>query len=311
MLSAIGRAAIRRLGAQPANQLVQSFQYVSRVTTLKNCTVPLRYAQYTTSAARLYAPAAASKTKKSTKTSTKSKAARSKKSGTKTTKKPAKKKTTTKKTAKKTTKAKKPVRKQLTEKQKEEKEAKKERQHIRDLRETALLPSPHKLPDTAWAILLSEYMKANAEKGQAITSKAKEAAEKYKSLSPEELEQLNHRANQNKATNASAHKKWVESHTPDQIRLANNARRLLAKKTGKKHPTIPDERAPKKPRNAYFLFTADRWATGDLKGIPVTKSTTRLLEEWANLSANEKKVYEDRAVADKERYLREAQAVYH
>ncbi|KAH8808267.1 hypothetical protein F5884DRAFT_362506 [Xylogone sp. PMI_703] len=313
MLSAIGRAAIRRLGAQPANRLVQSLQSTPRITIFKTCTVPLGYAHYTTSSVRLFAAATTTKTKKTSKKSpaksTTSKAAPKKKAATakKTTRK------TTRKTAKKTTaKAKKPAKKQLTEKQKEEKQAKKEREHLRKLKETALLPGPHRLPDTAWMIVLSEYLKANAEKGnQTSGTKTKEAAAKYKSLSPEELEQYNHRANQNKAANTTAFKKWVASHTPDQIRLANNARKLLTKTTGKKYPSIADERAPKRPLNAYFLFAADRWASGDLKGISIPQSGSMIHEEWTKLPASEKKVFEDRAAADKERYAREAKTVFH
>lgn len=60
-----------------------------------------------------------------------------------------------------------------------------EAQKSRDLREKALLKPPKKLPETAWTVLFSE----NAVKGSPVSGDAaKSAAQKYRNLSPEELE---------------------------------------------------------------------------------------------------------------------------
>lgn len=112
-------------------------------------------------------------------------------------------------------------------------------------------------------------------------------------------QQLNHQANENKAANQAAYKKWVESYTPDQIRLANIARKALQRKvpspTGKKSSRrgvvqIHDDRQVKRPQSAYFKFTLDRKASGDFKGIALGDVAKQVTKEWNELSAGEKKV---------------------
>jgi len=105
------------------------------------------------------------------------------------------------------------------------------------------------------------------------------------------LQAYNHTANQNKAANKLALKKWVESHTPDQIRVANNARKQLKRKlTARKYPLIPDDRAPKHPTNAMIYYMKEKHASGDLKGLKISETANLLSQEWKNLSASERKV---------------------
>lgn len=112
------------------------------------------------------------------------------------------------------------------------------------------------------------------------------------------MQHYNHIANEQTATKQAQYKAWIESHTPDQIRLANNARtQLRAKLKGtikSGHPAhttrLVDERLPKRPASAFSQFVKDRHATGDLKGIKVTDSMKVISEEWKALSAGEKKV---------------------
>jgi hypothetical protein len=106
------------------------------------------------------------------------------------------------------------------------------------------------------------------------------------------LQAYNHTANQNKAANKLALKKWVESHTPDQIRVANNARKQLKRKlTARKYPLIPDDRAPKHPTNAMIYYMKEKHASGDLKGLKISETASLLSQEWKNLSASERKVF--------------------
>jgi hypothetical protein len=104
----------------------------------------------------------------------------------------------------------------------------------------------------------------------------------------------------NKAENEAAYKRWVDSHTPDQIRLANTAR-LALKRKGKKTPTggkrsgrglspIKDERQVKRPDSGYLKFSADRRASGDFKHITLPESTKLITQEWKELDAGDKKV---------------------
>lgn len=65
---------------------------------------------------------------------------------------------------------------------------------------------------------------------------------------------------------------------------------LLKKRTGKSYPLIPDDRIPKKARTEHALFTQDRWASGDLKGIKFSEASRILRDEYLALPESERKV---------------------
>lgn len=116
-------------------------------------------------------------------------------------------------------------------------------------------------------------------------------------------QRLNHEANVNAQKNAQAYKKWVQSHTPLEIKKANNARKQLtaqAKAAGHKtiYRQIQDDRTVKQPRNAYSYFFSDRHASGDLKGLSVGESGKLIGREWAQLSDNAKKVRTNDQIAN-------------
>ena len=71
----------------------------------------------------------------------------------------------------------------LTEKQKANAKFKKERAQLRHLKEEAL-KQPKKLPQTAWTVLLTETTK----KGTPLAQSAKEAAQRYRTMSSSERE---------------------------------------------------------------------------------------------------------------------------
>ncbi|EXJ85975.1 hypothetical protein A1O1_06344 [Capronia coronata CBS 617.96] len=187
----------------------------------------------------------------------------------------------------------------------------KQRQDAADLRAAALLQEPKQLPQTAFTLVFVE----EAKKGGDVKSNAGEASARYRNLSPEEREQYNHQANLNKEKNIEAYKRWVQSFTPLEIKKANNARKLLAKKAkaaGKKTKflSIKDDRSVKAPQNAYSFFFTDRHKSGDLKGMSVGESGKLVGKEWKSLSPSEKKPYEDKAAADAARYEEEYKTVY-
>jgi hypothetical protein len=106
---------------------------------------------------------------------------------------------------------------------------------------------------------------------------------------------LNHTANQNRAKNDSAYKKWVQSFTPLQIREANHARDLLkqeAKKSGSKknYTHIKDDRQVKLPVNNYASFLQDRFNSGDMKGMTISEAGKLVAREWKELNPAEKRV---------------------
>lgn len=103
---------------------------------------------------------------------------------------------------------------------------------------------------------------------------------------------LNHRANQNKAAYRAKLKEWMEFHTVQEIADANNARKLLRRRLdrGSVFRLLQDDRAPSRPKGAYLRFSADRFASGDLKGLSIPEAGKLVSEEWKDLSAAEKEV---------------------
>jgi len=81
----------------------------------------------------------------------------------------------------------------------------------------------------------------------------------------------------------------------DEIRLANNARKILRNRKGLKLPSaatrnIEDERKPKRALTAYFIFNTSRQESGDFRNIAVPERAKLLGQEWKALSEEEKEV---------------------
>lgn len=315
MLSDIGRAAIRKTGARvgtsnaSTNRVFQSIWRLQRVDRSRKVDNAADRTQLPLSLRRLYATTtkatqtAVPKPKRVATTTTKVK--KPGKLPKKAVKKPAAKKPKKKAAIKPKPKPKKKIKKVITPEEKE-------KTSLKALKAAALSP-PKQKPSTAWKVLVSEIAAEKAGSGGTASLWSKEAASKYRSLSPQELEEYNHVANQNKVANTIALKQWTEAHTPEEIRRANNARLQLKRKTGKPRGYTPlkDDRIPKAVTQPYFMFAADRWASGDFKGVKVTDSGTIIRKEFNALSDIERKVYEDRAAADKQRYIEEFKTVFH
>ncbi|KAI9878992.1 MAG: hypothetical protein M1830_009921 [Pleopsidium flavum] len=180
----------------------------------------------------------------------------------------------------------------------------KERAHVRELKNIALT-KPKLLPATAYLVLCSEVSKAGHG------ALGKETAAKYKELTPEQLEHYNHIANQSKVANDAAYKKWVLSHTVDEIKRANNAR-LSLKRRHKKTGVSPirDDRLVKRPTTSYAQFLKERIDSGDLKHMKIAEMSRLVAREWKGLNSGEKKKYEDLYNNDLARYRQEVKTVY-
>lgn len=112
------------------------------------------------------------------------------------------------------------------------------------------------------------------------------------------IQRYNHLAAERNVARAAEYKAWVESFTPDQIRIANNARSQLRKKlpplkSGSKHAhttQLVDERQVKRPVNAWIYFCGQRNASSDFTGISIGERSKLISGEWKALTANEKRV---------------------
>jgi hypothetical protein len=115
------------------------------------------------------------------------------------------------------------------------------------------------------------------------------------------FQHYNHLAHTQTEANQAAYKTWVESHTPEQISFANNARRSLRRKLGdkvkgtSKYKPIKDERLVKRPVTSYLQFSINRQASGDFRNIPVSERSKLISKEWKALSEGEKKVPSSRS----------------
>ena len=186
MLSSIGRAAIKRVGAASSrtstSQIFRGFWHLQRVETSKHADPAPISAHIYSSSRRSYATATKTtktRAKKPTTAKPKTKAAAKKK--------PAKTAPKKKKVAAKP-KPKKRIKKTLTAEEKE-------KAQVKELK-TIMLSPPKNKPSSAWHLVMAETVSAkangkaglNGEQKERLSSAAKEAAAKYKSLSPEELE---------------------------------------------------------------------------------------------------------------------------
>ncbi|KAH7414298.1 hypothetical protein DE146DRAFT_31341 [Phaeosphaeria sp. MPI-PUGE-AT-0046c] len=241
-------------------------------------------------------------------------AAASKKT-TKTAKKPAKKATAKK--AKPKPKAKKPApKKPAPRKKKVLTPEEKTKVQIRELRKTALKEPHGAAAMTASNVHTAECFK-NKQPGQIQRDVLIDSVKRFKEITPAEREHYNHLANEQNAVRQAEYEAWIKSHTPAQIRAANNARtqlRKMLKDVTKRRPAhtapLKDDRRVKRPISQYAYFAMERWASGDMKGIAVGDAGKVIGAEWKALSAGEKKKYADAAAADLKRYHDEVAATY-
>lgn len=147
------------------------------------------------------------------------------------------------------------------------------------------------------------------------------------------FQHYNHVANQNKAANEAAYKKWVSSHPVEEILKANTARLGLKRLLRRPQSFTPlkDDRIVKRPKSGYVAYFQERIASGDLKHMKVGDMGRLVGQEWRGLNSNEKKVsdgdecsntghiltsipqlqkYDDLAALDLARYKQEVKTVY-
>jgi hypothetical protein len=209
----------------------------------------------------------------------------------------AKKKATKKPAAKKP--AKKRVKKVLTEEEKE-------KVKIRELRAKALKEPVSPRGVTAYNVFIAEYSSGKGE-GMHQNARITEATKEFKNLTPAQLEHYNHIANEKTAARKAEFDKWLKSHTPQQIRIANIARAQLRKKLAGTQKCTPahtaklhDDRHVKTSVRPYIAFTRARHASGDMKGISVPQAAKLIAKEWKKLSESERMEYKSDAQASQQ-----------
>ncbi|KAH0287858.1 hypothetical protein M436DRAFT_45427 [Aureobasidium namibiae CBS 147.97] len=191
------------------------------------------------------------------------------------------------------------------------KEAKK-KEDIKLLKAQALAPPKYRQVNL-WSIYIKENLAGKTGNGQA-TEHIKALAQDFRNITSREREHLNHLMTEHNAKSLREFQEWLNSHTPAQIKVANQARARLRKlgAEGKKSQFAPikDARLLKRPSGPYLHYHMDRLASGDFRNVSTIDASKDISVEFKALSASEKKKYEDLAAKGLEKYLREHLEVY-
>lgn len=179
----------------------------------------------------------------------------------------------------------------------------------RELRKVALLHGePKRETATVWTTYVAERVK-----NEDITGPGKDFGEimkrlsvDFKTISSSEQSRIEQKVLENKATNAANYKKWVESHTVEDIHKANLARNRLTRVYNVKTRKITDDRFPKRPVTAFAHFVKAGMSSHS-GGKTMPEAVKDMSAVWKSLSAADKKPYEDLTLADKSRYVKEMQ----
>ena len=94
----------------------------------------------------------------------------------------------------------------------------------------------------------------------------------------------------NKEAHQEEYEKWINSHTPLEIKQANLARRRLAQIQNKKFFPIHDPRLVKRAKVGYLFYAEERHQAGDLKHMTIPERGVRIAEEWRGMTDAEKQV---------------------
>ncbi|KAI5926853.1 hypothetical protein F4810DRAFT_653822 [Camillea tinctor] len=175
-----------------------------------------------------------------------------------------------------------------------------------ELKKAGLFTEPKQLAENPWPVFVTEKTTGKSISLEDNKSRMNLLSAEYKALSPSQKQHYEQQAEKNKATNAANYKAWVNSLSVDEVRTANNARKLLKSKF--QYPTkqlklIHDDRQPKRPLTAFILFTKEKWNSGAVDpSKPLLETTRGIADEWKSLSPEARKPYLDLAVSDLQRY---------
>ncbi|KAJ4416349.1 hypothetical protein N0V82_006786 [Gnomoniopsis sp. IMI 355080] len=179
----------------------------------------------------------------------------------------------------------------------------------RELKKVALLNGePKRETISLWTTYVAERVKNEsiAGPGKDFGEVMKRLSVDFKSISSSDKSRLEQKALENKATNAANYKKWVESHTVEDIYKANLARSRLTRVYTVKTRKIIDERMPKRPTTSFAHFVKARMSSHN-EGQSMLEAVKEIGAVWKSLSAADKKPYEDLTLAEKSRYVKEMQ----
>ncbi|KAI6249888.1 hypothetical protein HI914_01830 [Erysiphe necator] len=172
------------------------------------------------------------------------------------------------------------------------------------------LRTPKKLPSSARTVYMAVNLKGTS--GGEITSKFAEVSKGWKNISQSARERFEILAKANRVANDNKLKEWLSQYTPEQIRIANNARKQITKMGELKRywKKIPDERLPKHPTSRFLCFVQERFNSGDFKGVDILEASKQLATEYFALSPTEHKKYQDMFIQSRNKYIKDYVAAF-
>merc|ERR1712137_396943 len=147
--------------------------------------------------------------------------------------------------------------------------------------------------------------KLKGSTGGNINAKFTKSSSDWKNLSEQELQLYRKQAEANRVANAKALKEWVSKHSPDQIRVANNARRQLSRlyPQSKQWKVILDERQPKRPMTPFICYVKECYSSGEYAGPDILEASKRLSSGFKALTPSDRKKYEDMSREYTQKYV--------
>ncbi|CAH0001129.1 unnamed protein product [Clonostachys byssicola] len=192
--------------------------------------------------------------------------------------------------------AKKPVaKKKVVRKKKELTPEEAEKADIKKWKKQALWnQEPAAGNGSGWAIYVGEqFTGQKLDDGANITDKMRDLRDKWNALSDYDKERYKSQAEVEAVQRKKQRKEWIESHSIEEIHLANQARLLLQRKYNKKAPRLHDERKAKRPTSAFVRFFVSYFNSLD-PGAPKAEPRNRFegaSARWKAMSDEEKAPY--------------------
>ncbi|KAL1958550.1 hypothetical protein VTO42DRAFT_4147 [Malbranchea cinnamomea] len=184
-------------------------------------------------------------------------------------------------------------------KEEEETEARRAlKRRIKELKKLALQP-PKLLPETSSALVFPG-------------GRVKAGTTYYRNLPETEKERLREQAKANAEQNKINYERWVKSHSALEIYKANLARAQLRRLNyyPRRYANIKDDRQVPRPLGPFSHFMREAHATGELDGLTVAQTGTRLGEMWRSMTETEKNKYRQMHEEDVRRYEEEFRKQY-
>ncbi|VUC20561.1 unnamed protein product [Clonostachys rosea] len=161
---------------------------------------------------------------------------------------------------------------------------------------------------SGWAVYVGEQFTTHTfDEGVTLSEKMHVLRDKWNLLSDYDKERYKSQAEVEAVQRKKQRKEWIESHSIEEIHLANQARLFLQRKYNKRSPKLHDERKPKRPTSAFVRFFVSYYHSPD-QDASKTESRNRFegaSTRWKAMSEEEKAPYVNAFQEEMKQFLKE------